>query len=80
MKCYFLHDKKGCISCGVCVALDPDNWEMGEDGISHLKESENQDDGEKKNFDEKDLEKNKETAESCPLNIIHIYQDGEKII
>tara|TARA_Y100000310_G_scaffold225672_1_gene227713 strand:+ start:12281 stop:12523 length:243 start_codon:yes stop_codon:yes gene_type:complete len=80
MKCNFLHDKEGCIGCGVCAALDPENWEMEEEGKSHLKESEEQEGNEKKEFDEKELEKNKETAESCPVNVIHVYKDGKKII
>ena len=80
MKCHFLHDKEGCIGCGVCVALDSANWEMEEEGKSHLKGSEEQEGNEKKEFQEKELKKNKETAESCPVNVIHIHKDNKKII
>ena len=80
MKCNILHKKEDCIGCGVCAALDPNNWEMEAEGKSHLKESEEQEGNEKKKFEEKELKKNKETAESCPVNVIHLYKHGKQIL
>ena len=80
MKCEFFLEREGCIGCGACAAIDPDNWEMNEDGKADLKESQSEDKGQKKEFDKKDLEKNMETAQSCPVNVIHIKKDEEEII
>ncbi len=55
------HEK--CIGCGVCVALCPDNWEMGTDGKAHPKKTEVEDIG-----------CNEQAAKSCPVQIIHIEQ------
>ena len=30
MRYKFFHDREGCIGCGACAAIDPDNWEMNE--------------------------------------------------
>jgi len=68
------HDLKGCIACGACAAVS-DNWYMTEvDGeekaLSKVEE-----------FDESDLEHNKEAAESCPVEVIHIInkETGDKV-
>lgn len=62
------HEK--CISCGACVSVCPEHWEMGKDGKAILKG------GKKvgKNFekDVKDIGCNKEAADSCPVHIIKI--------
>ena len=78
--CYFLHKRKECIGCGACASMDSENWRMNEDGKSDLLESEKKGDDRKKEFDEKDLEKNKEVAECCPVNVIHVYKDNKKLI
>ena len=78
--CYFLHERKSCIGCEACAAVDPKNWKMNEDGKSDLVDGEKIGDDEKKEFDEKDLEKNKEVAECCPVNVIHVYKDDKKLI
>jgi len=71
------HNKEGCIGCGACVAMDELNWEMNDDGKAELIDGGKT---EKKEFPEKDLGKHKETAEACPVNVIHIYKDDEKLI
>ena len=50
------------------------------DGKADLKESRSEDKGQKKEFDKKDLKKNMETAQSCPVNVIHIKKNEEEII
>ncbi len=53
------HDK--CIGCGACVAVCPDNWEMGDDGKANPKQTEVKEDG-----------CNKEAESVCPVGIIHV--------
>lgn len=55
------HDRSGCIGCGACAALCPDNWTMAADGKSKPKK-----------LELKDLGCNKDAADACPVNVIHI--------
>ena len=75
----FIYDMENCIGCGSCAALDPENWKMQPNGKSSLKDSKEIDtELFEKEFSE--LDKNLETARSCPVNVIHIKKDNEKII
>jgi ferredoxin len=72
------HKREDCIACAACWIECPEFWEQGEDGKSHLK-------GEANNtleIEEKDLACNKEAADNCPVNIIHItnLETNEKLI
>ncbi len=80
-KCKYQHDRENCIGCGSCAALDPKNWRMDPDGKSTLIDSK-EIDAElfEKEFPEEDLDKNIETAEACPVNVIHVYKDERKLI
>lgn len=73
-----IHDRDICIGCGACVAVCSAHWEMGDDGKSILKNAKNN--GGKFELDLKDIACNKDAAQSCPVNCIHIMQDGKKII
>ena len=66
-----IQEREKCIGCGSCVALCPNFWEMGDDGKSVLKSSKKNNEG---NYEiEIDaVECNKDAAESCPVQIIHI--------
>lgn len=75
-----IHDRNACIGCGSCAATCPDFWVMDKDGKSKLV-------GGKKagsNFELQvdDLACNKEAAEVCPTNCIHIVdlKTNKKII
>jgi ferredoxin len=71
------HERAKCIGCGVCISVAPEFWDMKEDGKSHLKGSK----ADKRQVSEKDAEKNKAAAESCPVNVIHITDpEGNRII
>ncbi|MCK5107484.1 MAG: ferredoxin [Nanoarchaeota archaeon] len=70
------HDKEGCIGCGACAAIDEKNWEMDDEGKSKLVGT----DKEEKEFPESELASHKETAEACPVNVIHVYKDDEKLV
>ncbi len=67
-----------CIACENCVSTCPEFWEMADDGFSHLKGSTPVGDNEEREMD--DLKCNQEAADICPVNCIHIYEDGNQII
>ena len=77
------HDRPNCIGCAACAAVAPDFWEMHEDGKSDIIGSKKtEDEWEELDIDEKDLACNKEAADSCPVNVIHIInkETKEKLI
>ena len=81
------HDRPNCIACGACAAVTPQFWEMSPaDGKSDIKGSERIMNGseiilEKLQIEEKDFTTNKEAADACPVNVIHLFKEnGEKII
>lgn len=76
----FVHERENCIGCCACTSLDSKNWVMAPDGKSHLIKSIALGDKERKEFPKEDLEKNKEVALCCPVNIIHIYEDNKPLI
>ena len=76
-----IHNKKDCIGCGACAAIAPKYWKMSEDGKSELIESKMLDeDTTEREISEKDKAANEEAAKSCPVNVIHIIEDGKQII
>ena len=77
------HDRPNCIGCAACAAVAPDFWEMNEDGKSDIIGSVKKDDEtEELDIGDKDFAANKEAADSCPVNVIHIVnkETKEKII
>ena len=62
------HDRKGCIGCGACTAAAPEFWSMGDDGKAELNGSK----GNRLQIGKKDLDKNMEAAQACPVSVIHI--------
>ena len=77
------HNRPDCIGCGACAAVAPEFWEMNDDGKSDIKNGKSRQDGwQELEVEEKDFEKNKQAAESCPVNVIHLKnkETGEKII
>ena len=77
------HDRPNCIGCAACEAVAPDFWEMNGDGKSDIKQGKNVDNvWQELELEEKDFAANKEAADSCPVNVIHIVKKDtkEKII
>jgi len=81
------HDRTNCIACAACSIVAPEFWEMSsEDGKSDLIGSKcisgNEEIvKEELEIKENDYKKNKQAAEMCPVNVIHIIRkDGTKII
>ncbi|HPE15124.1 MAG TPA: ferredoxin [Bacilli bacterium] len=55
-----------CIGCGACQALEPDMFEINDNGVSEcVAKVEN----------EEDLSKAKEAANSCPTNAISVSEE-----
>ena len=82
-KFQIFHDRPNCIGCAACAAVAPDFWSMNEDGKSDIIGSIKKDDEtEELDIDEKNYNENKEAADSCPVNVIHIInkETKEKII
>ena len=77
------HDRPNCIGCAACEAVAPDFWEMNEDGKSDIKMGKHLDnEWQELELKEKNFEENKDAADSCPVNVIHIVnkKTGERII
>ncbi len=74
--------RNDCIGCGACTAVSPDFWEMADDGKTDIKGGKKEGDNMTKEIEDSDLDTNKEAAESCPVNVIHItnLSNDEKII
>ncbi|EKD64116.1 MAG: hypothetical protein ACD_51C00069G0002 [uncultured bacterium] len=64
------HDRDNCIGCGACTMVCPDFWSMSDDGKSVLKGNVNN----QLDIEEKDYACNKEAADSCPVNVIHVEE------
>ena len=77
------HDRPNCIGCAACEAVAPDFWEMNGDGKSDIKGAANKENGwQELEIMEKNFAENKDAADSCPVNVIHIVKiaTGESLI
>ncbi|MBI5398608.1 ferredoxin [Candidatus Woesearchaeota archaeon] len=77
------HDRPACIGCGACAAVAPEFWYMHDDGKSDIKGAKATKKGDEIILEElelDDLKNNMEAAEVCPVNCIHIFEDGKKKI
>ncbi len=77
-------DRDACIGVTTCVNVDPKNWVMSEDGkVDLIGSTRNVKTGYFiREIDESELNKWKEVAEACPVNVIHIIdlETGKRII
>ncbi len=73
-KAKITHFKKDCIGCGACAAINPEFWEMDEEGLSHLKKSTTTPEGVEERIITtlEDKASNQEAADVCPVQIIHV--------
>lgn len=77
------HDRPNCIGCAACTAIAPDFWEMCPDDKSSIKEGKKLlDTTEERLIEEKDFAINKDAAQSCPVNVISIWDEkkAKKIV
>jgi ferredoxin len=73
------HDRPNCIGCGACAVVAPKFWEMNDDGKSDIIGGEHKpDEWQEKTIEEKDFDINKEAAESCPVEVIHLIDNDTK--
>ncbi len=77
-------DREGCIGANACVVVFPKYWKVAPNGKVDLEGSE---EVEKEalyriEIGEDELEKMKESAFVCPVNVIHIFEKdtNEKIV
>jgi ferredoxin len=68
-----IQEKDKCIGCGSCVALCPDCWEMGEDGLASLKGGSKNDQGQYE-LETETVGCCKEAADACPVQCIIIQE------
>jgi len=71
-------DRSICTSCGNCVDICSELFEMAKDGFAYLKNSENID--EKQIIELKDEMCSVDAAESCPAMCIYVYENGEELV
>ena len=77
------HDRPNCIGCAACAAVNPKHWVMNEDGKSDIIGAPHRpDDWQELEISDEDFQMDKEAAESCPVNVIHLKNKdtGEKIL
>jgi len=74
------HDRENCMACGACVAIAPKFWQLSkDDGKADVINSIKTDDGYKHlDIEDKDFSINKEAADLCPVNVIHIVDKETK--
>jgi ferredoxin len=80
-----IHEQHLCIGCFACATAEPDYWEMKEidgDHKSHVVNSEKIVQGEsvEEHLELEKLSNNMEAAEVCPVNCIHIEENGKRVI
>ncbi len=56
-------EEEKCIGCGACTAVCPDNWEMKENKAHPKKTT------------LKEVGCNKEAADTCPVDCIHVEEE-----
>jgi ferredoxin len=71
-------EREECTGCESCVSTCPDSYEMADDNLAHLKGSKRVESNDELEMD--DLGCSKDGAEACPVNCIHVYEGGNKVI
>jgi len=85
-----VYDRSVCIGAAACAAVAPDFWKMAQDGKADLVGCKDEDgmqvlivkESEMTDNMRNVLELNKEAAEVCPVQAIHVYDEetGEKLV
>jgi len=77
-----VQDRENCIGCGACAAIFAEKWIMNSnDSKVDLIGSKKENGKMVLEITEDELEKFKELAETCPVNVVQIYdKDGKKIV
>lgn len=65
--------REKCIGCNYCVEISPERWRMSHaDGKSVLVGSQKKKDWYNLRIDDHEYEQQKDAANACPVNIIHV--------
>jgi ferredoxin len=79
-----VYEREGCIGAAACVAAYPDRWSLADDGKADLKDATKNDDNTEQTleFTEEEFQKMMDSAQSCPVNVIHIIdlETGDRLI
>ena len=76
-----IHERNICIGCCACEAIAPKYWVMNKDNKADLvgaTKVEGKDEVYELSLDA--IEGNVEAAESCPVNCIHVEENGKRKI
>jgi len=73
-----IHDRDACIGCGTCAAVCSKYWKMSKDGKSELIGANKN--GNMYELEVNAIECNQDAAEACPVNCIHIEEEGKRKI
>ena len=74
-----IQERDACIGCSAFEAIAPLSWEMENDGKSSLKGAKKQS-SEVFVLETDELGENMHAAESCPVNCIHVEENGKRKI
>lgn len=74
-----IHERPKCIACGSCAAVAPKHWLMSEkDGLADLKGCTMKGENEERIVSDAEAPVNREAAEVCPVQIIHVEEVKEE--
>lgn len=67
-----------CTGCELCTQTCPDYFEMATDSLSTIKGGKRA--GDNDELELEDAACTKEAAADCPVNCIHVYENGQKLV
>ena len=78
------YDREGCIGAAACVAAYPERWNLADDGKADVIGGTQKEDNAVQvlDFTEEEFQKMMDSAQACPVNVIHIVDlaTGKRII
>lgn len=78
-KLTLVHDRGNCIGCGACAAIAPEHFQMGSDGLADMIGCK-AGDCLSKEVAGKDCDGARQAAKTCPVNVIHVEENGKRTI
>lgn len=77
-----IFDRPNCIGAGTCAAVYQERWTLTQDGKADLKDGKAKGTNVELIIDESELAKMMESAQICPVNVIHIeeVETGKRLI
>jgi len=75
-----IHEQDICIGCCACESIAPKFWVMNKNNKSDLIGSTKKENENVYTLELTEIEGNMEAAESCPVNCIHVEENGQRKI